>query len=38
MLGNWTSVRDLRPLPKQSFRGWWREREKAARKKEHADA
>ncbi|HSY71947.1 MAG TPA: lactate utilization protein LutB domain-containing protein, partial [Alloacidobacterium sp.] len=28
MLGNWTSVRDLRPLPKQSFRGWWRERAK----------
>ncbi|HYK35519.1 MAG TPA: lactate utilization protein LutB domain-containing protein, partial [Alloacidobacterium sp.] len=30
MLGNWTSVRDLRPLPKQTFRSWWREREKAS--------
>lgn len=28
MLGNWTAVRDLRPLPKQTFRSWWREREK----------
>lgn len=28
MLGNWTAVRDLRPLPAQTFRSWWREREK----------
>jgi L-lactate dehydrogenase complex protein LldF len=28
MLGNWTAVRDLKPLPKQTFRSWWREREK----------
>ncbi len=28
MLGNWTAVRDLRPMPKQTFRSWWREREK----------
>jgi L-lactate dehydrogenase complex protein LldF len=28
MLGNWTAVRDLRPLPGQTFRSWWREREK----------
>jgi L-lactate dehydrogenase complex protein LldF len=27
MLGNWTAVRDLRPLPKETFRNWWRERE-----------
>ncbi len=26
MLGGWTAVRDLRPLPKQSFRQWWRKR------------
>jgi L-lactate dehydrogenase complex protein LldF len=26
MLGNWTAVRDLRPLPVQTFRNWWRER------------
>ena len=28
MLGNWTAVRDLRPMPRQTFRSWWREREK----------
>ena len=27
-LGNWTTARDLRPMPKQSFRNWWREHEK----------
>jgi L-lactate dehydrogenase complex protein LldF len=26
MLGGWTQARDLRPIPKQSFRQWWRER------------
>jgi L-lactate dehydrogenase complex protein LldF len=24
-LAGWTSVRDLKPVPRQSFRGWWRE-------------
>jgi L-lactate dehydrogenase complex protein LldF len=24
-LAGWTSVRDLKPLPRQSFREWWRE-------------
>ena len=28
MLGGWTSVRDLRAMPKQSFREWWDERER----------
>jgi L-lactate dehydrogenase complex protein LldF len=28
MLGNWTRVRDLRALPPQTFREWWRERGK----------
>ncbi len=28
MLGNWTAVRDLRPMPSQTFRNWWRGREK----------
>ena len=28
MLGNWTAVRDLRPMPQQSFREWWKKREK----------
>jgi L-lactate dehydrogenase complex protein LldF len=28
MLGNWTRVRDLRALPKQTFREWWKERAK----------
>ncbi|HTV03759.1 MAG TPA: LutB/LldF family L-lactate oxidation iron-sulfur protein [Acidobacteriaceae bacterium] len=31
MLGNWTAVRDLQPLPKQTFRSWWRKREKEKR-------
>ena len=26
MLAGWTAVRDLRPIPKQSFREWWRKR------------
>jgi L-lactate dehydrogenase complex protein LldF len=25
-LTGWTSMRDLKPLPRQSFRDWWRER------------
>jgi len=29
MLGGWTQSRDLAPLPRQSFREWWREREKS---------
>jgi L-lactate dehydrogenase complex protein LldF len=28
MLGNWTRVRDLRELPQQTFRQWWKERAK----------
>jgi len=31
MLGNWTRVRDLRALPSQTFRQWWKQRAKAAR-------
>ena len=27
-LGGWTETRDLAPVPKQSFRQWWRERER----------
>jgi L-lactate dehydrogenase complex protein LldF len=27
MLSGWTQTRDLMPLPKQSFRHWWAERE-----------
>jgi len=27
MLSGWTQTRDLAPLPKQSFREWWGERE-----------
>jgi L-lactate dehydrogenase complex protein LldF len=25
-LAGWTSMRDLQPLPRQTFRDWWRER------------
>lgn len=28
MLGNWTRVRDLQALPQQTFREWWKAREK----------
>ncbi|HZU66960.1 MAG TPA: LutB/LldF family L-lactate oxidation iron-sulfur protein [Ktedonobacteraceae bacterium] len=28
MLSGWTAARDLSPVPKQSFRDWWRAREK----------
>ena len=28
ILAGWTSVRDLRAIPKESFREWWRKREK----------
>jgi L-lactate dehydrogenase complex protein LldF len=27
MLGGWTASRDLRPIPKESFRDWWAQRE-----------
>jgi L-lactate dehydrogenase complex protein LldF len=30
MLGNWTRVRDLRALPSQTFRKWWKQRAKNA--------
>lgn len=26
-LSGWTTVRDIRPVPKQSFRDWWRKRQ-----------
>jgi L-lactate dehydrogenase complex protein LldF len=26
MLGKWSAFRDLKPMPKQTFREWWRER------------
>jgi L-lactate dehydrogenase complex protein LldF len=29
LLGGWTAVRDLPAVPKQTFREWWEEREKA---------
>ena len=33
-LTGWTAARDLEPLPPQSFRDWWRERERAAAARE----
>jgi L-lactate dehydrogenase complex protein LldF len=32
ILGGWTQVRDLMPLPPQSFREWWTAREKTMQK------
>jgi L-lactate dehydrogenase complex protein LldF len=26
VLGGWTAVRDLRRMPKQTFREWWEQR------------
>ena len=31
MAGGWTKFRDLKALPKQSFRDWWSAREAAAK-------
>ncbi|HLI06491.1 MAG TPA: LutB/LldF family L-lactate oxidation iron-sulfur protein [Ktedonobacteraceae bacterium] len=31
-LGGWSAMRDLSPVPTQSFRGWWRSRQAARRK------
>jgi len=28
-MGRWTAMRDLRPVPRQSFRDWWRSRQAA---------
>ena len=29
MAGRWTETRDLEPLPRQTFREWWRQREQS---------
>ena len=31
LLGGWTAVRDLSPVPKQSFREWWAKRDQEKR-------
>ena len=31
MAGGWTKYRDLKPIPKSSFRDWWKAREEAPR-------
>jgi L-lactate dehydrogenase complex protein LldF len=36
VLGNWTRVRDLRALPKQTFREWWKVRAKNEEKSSDA--
>jgi L-lactate dehydrogenase complex protein LldF len=35
MLGNWTRVRDLRALPQQTFRDWWKQRDKTGNQADH---
>jgi L-lactate dehydrogenase complex protein LldF len=35
MLSGWTQTRDLMPLPKQSFRHWWSERESKGGRGQH---
>jgi hypothetical protein len=37
MLGGWSQVRDLRVMPKQTFRQWFEQREKARAKKAASD-
>jgi L-lactate dehydrogenase complex protein LldF len=32
MAGGWTKFRDLKPIPKSSFRDWWKSRDKGAAK------
>jgi L-lactate dehydrogenase complex protein LldF len=38
LLGGWTQVRDLREMPKQTFREWFEEREKSDDRKAASDA
>jgi L-lactate dehydrogenase complex protein LldF len=38
MLGGWTQVRDLRVMPKQTFREWFEQREKGAAGRRAEDA
>jgi L-lactate dehydrogenase complex protein LldF len=37
LLAGWTSARDLQPLPKQSFRNWWRQRERDQEREQQAE-
>ena len=37
LLGGWTSVRDLKAMPAQSFREWWERRDDAAKETQHGD-
>ena len=39
LLAGWTAMRDLQPIPQQSFRDWWRQREQTrAREDAHEPA
>jgi hypothetical protein len=38
MLGGWTRVRDLRVMPKQTFREWFEQRSKSAAGRRAEDA
>ncbi len=35
LLGGWTSVRDLKAMPAQSFREWWERRDESAKETTH---
>jgi L-lactate dehydrogenase complex protein LldF len=37
LLGGWTSVRDLRAMPAQSFREWWEQRDETGKGRDHGD-
>lgn len=34
LLAGWTSARDLQPLPNQTFRDWWRQRQRGQRSRQ----
>ena len=37
LLGGWTSTRDLRAMPRETFREWWERRERGAPEQQHGN-